>query len=202
MQSTVRWLVLPALAFAWLGLATGAHAQRKKAAPPAPYIPVTDRAEWFSKDKVRTADEKIKEIKERYNKTLAIETYKTAPEGKGSEPAAINAWAEDRYNALGRRDHRLVAAYNARLDAAASLYHFSQHRSVARKDRIPLLLEQLKEILISNHSIFDRLLQRGSQFFDCSLIDAVLQPFRNCELREGRNRPASAVRDAPFHDSL
>jgi hypothetical protein len=41
-------------------------------------------------------------------------------------------------------------------------------------------------------------LQRGSQSFHCFLLDPVLHPFGNCFLRERRNRPASAVRDAPF----
>ena len=58
--------------------------QGAKGAPKAKLILVNDRAELFSAGAVRSADETVKEIHRKFKKTLAIETYKSAPEGKTS----------------------------------------------------------------------------------------------------------------------
>jgi hypothetical protein len=90
------WVVSLAL---FVGLLGTAHAGRPKVAK-AKLILVNDRAEMFGADAVRSADERVRAIHQKFNKSLAIETYKSAPEGRTSN-RDITSWAKERYNDLG-----------------------------------------------------------------------------------------------------
>jgi len=74
MVSASRYLLIPVLLAGWLGLIAPASAAV------APVI--KDDAKFFSAEAVDRANKKIKEIAQKYNKDLLIETFPEIPEDR------------------------------------------------------------------------------------------------------------------------
>jgi uncharacterized membrane protein YgcG len=73
MLASVRLALIPAIVTGWLLAAGPAQALTPK---------VKDDGGFFSPDAVKRADQEIKEIKQRFNKDLVVETYATVPANK------------------------------------------------------------------------------------------------------------------------
>src|SRR4051794_6622704 len=99
MRLAFRWLCLPAALLGGLALTTGPAEAQKKADPPALLILVKDGAKLFKTETVSKANDTVERIKRDYNKTLAIETVKSLPDGSTSNEA-VTAFAKDRYREL------------------------------------------------------------------------------------------------------
>jgi len=100
MWTSLRWLMISALAVGWLGFLSPAQAAKDRA------IPIKDAGKFFSEKAIEQANKKIEQIKLDYKKDLAIETIASVPE-KDAKEAKENTqryfrdYARKRYGALG-----------------------------------------------------------------------------------------------------
>jgi uncharacterized membrane protein YgcG len=88
MSRAARWVLVPALVAGWLTAAGPARAITPQ---------VKDDASFFSPAAVKKADEVIREIKQRFNKDLVVETFKTVPANKVDQVKEMDQQARNRF---------------------------------------------------------------------------------------------------------